>query len=254
MAMSYLERYQNGEYMRVWAELLTLGPAIREPSLYDEAQAVARETMTRARHNVALLVERLDALGYHFVDPGQVWSPPDQTRIAALDRFEQQYGPLPLSLRMWYELVGPVNLMGAHPTLSSYYGRDWGGSEQLGCLTDPLVVAPLPDMPYPFYIDYADDDDDEVTGPPYSLSLAPDAALKANRSGGGPVEIMLPNRAIDAPLISEEWDGLPFVSYLRLCFRWGGFPGMGRRFVGQRYDPGDAQAELDILTKDLLWL
>jgi hypothetical protein len=254
MSISYLERYQNGEYMRVWTELLTLGPAIREPSLYAEAQVVAREIMTRAKHNITLLVERLNTLGYRFVTPDNIWNPPDQARIADLDRFEQQYGPLPLSLRMWYELIGPVNFMGAHPKLSNYYGHDWGEAERLGCYTDPLVIAPFPDVPYPFYIDYAEDDEDEITGPPYGISLAPDAALKANHSGGGALEILFPNPAIDAPLISEDWDGLPFVSYLRTCFRWGGFPGMARRLPGQSYDPENARAELAFLTKDLLWL
>lgn len=254
MGMSYLERYQDGEHSRVWAELLSLGPAIREPALYAEAHAVARETMTRARHNVALLAERLPTLGYRFVAPAQVWSPPDQARIADLERFEQQYGPLPLSLRLWYELVGSVNFMGAHPKLSSYHGQDWGGSERLACYTDPLVIAPLPDVPYPLYIDYADDDEDDINGPPYGLSLAPDATLKANHSGGASMEILLPNLAVDAPLISGDWDGLPFVSYLRACFRWGGFPGMARRIPGQHYDPEGAQAELALLKQDLLWL
>jgi hypothetical protein len=44
----YLERYRRGEWEDVWADLVDLGGHIREPPLVAEAQAVARETMTRA--------------------------------------------------------------------------------------------------------------------------------------------------------------------------------------------------------------
>ena len=64
---TYLERYLAGEREQVWAELSARGPAIRAEPLFAEAQAVARETMTRARANVALLVQRLTSLGYRFV-------------------------------------------------------------------------------------------------------------------------------------------------------------------------------------------
>lgn len=49
----FLERYLNGEYEQVWAELLELGAQIRDEPLYSDALAVARETMNRARKNEA---------------------------------------------------------------------------------------------------------------------------------------------------------------------------------------------------------
>jgi len=61
-----LHRYEAGACESVWAELTALGPAVREPQYFDEAWAVARETMRRARHNLTLIVPRLDALGYRF--------------------------------------------------------------------------------------------------------------------------------------------------------------------------------------------
>jgi hypothetical protein len=53
---SYLERYLNGEREQVWAELMTLGAAVREVPLYSDAWAVASETMRRVRHTIELLV------------------------------------------------------------------------------------------------------------------------------------------------------------------------------------------------------
>jgi hypothetical protein len=92
--------------------------------------------------------------------------------------------------------------------------------------SDPLVVEP-------YFQDLEDDiGDDEDPGEtvmersaPYDAIIAPDAIHKTNQSGGGPYFIAFPNSAIDAPLCGDEDYGT-FIEYLRLCFRWGGFPGL----------------------------
>ena len=66
MAGNLLRRYQAGEHEAVWAEMMALGPEVRKPAYADDAWAVARETMRRARHNIELIIRRLDALGYAF--------------------------------------------------------------------------------------------------------------------------------------------------------------------------------------------
>jgi hypothetical protein len=58
---------------------------------------------------------------------------------------------------------------------------------------------------------------------PCNLDLASDYLHKANFSGGAPYGIELPDRGSDPIFVNEE-HGLPFVDYLRLAFRWGGFP------------------------------
>jgi len=63
---SLLRRYVAGEHEAVWAEMMALGPRVREAPFVDDAWAVARETMRRARHNVELIVRRLDQIGYQF--------------------------------------------------------------------------------------------------------------------------------------------------------------------------------------------
>jgi hypothetical protein len=60
---------------------------------------------------------------------------------------------------------------------------------------------------------------------PYHLAIAPDYYHKYGVSGGAPYEIAFPDLAIDAPLLNE-WHETTFVNYLRLCFRWGGMPGL----------------------------
>jgi hypothetical protein len=46
---NYYDRYQRGERVQVWSDLIALGEAVRQEPVYSDAVAVARETMTRAR-------------------------------------------------------------------------------------------------------------------------------------------------------------------------------------------------------------
>jgi hypothetical protein len=128
---TYLDRYLHGEHEQVWADLVTLGPTVREEPLYSDAWAVACETMRRARYNIELLIPRLESLGYQF---GHSWLPADEPHAhppvftppasdvhEIITEFEQRIGVLPLSLRAFYEFVGSVNFVGTPPEAWS----DW---------------------------------------------------------------------------------------------------------------------------------
>ncbi len=261
---SYLERYLAGERRDVWAELVGLGPAVREEGIYADARAVADEMMGRARENVSRLVERLRELGYRFAYPDRVWVPPDAERTAALDALERRIGPLPVVVRAWLEVVGSVNFLGAHPKLSLYRGLEWSESDAVVPYGDPLLIetsvgdedgAP----PLPFYISRAAsfeemDQMEANPSPPYGLEFGADPITKANESGSGPIFVMVPNPCFDAPILdSAEWGGTFFVPYLRACFMWGGFPGLrGGWYPGQTWAPSDSKSEVEYLTVGLL--
>lgn len=66
----FLQRYISGQHREVWRDLTQLGPAVREPAHIDGAMAVGAETMKRARHNVELIVTKLEKLGYRFTQEG----------------------------------------------------------------------------------------------------------------------------------------------------------------------------------------
>jgi hypothetical protein len=93
--------------------------------------------------------------------------------------------------------------------------------------SDPLVVEP-------YFGDLEDDlnrgeDDDggkaEMDPGPHDVVIAPDPTHKTGHSGGEPYTISFPDPAIDARLCGVEDYGT-FIEYLRVCFRWGGFPGL----------------------------
>lgn len=246
---TYLQRYLNGEREAVWAELMALGSAIHERPLFDDAQAVARETMTRARANVETLVQRLTALGYHFIsdalgEPPAPFVAPTQTSIVEMRDLEREYGPLPLSITTWYEIAGAVDFIGSYPRLSAYDTFDSGDmvmsfqGQLMRVSMFPefriLGPAPAPDLDsdahptsdplvvWPCIEALVDERDDGR----FSLGFAPDALHKANTSGGDGPHIDFGDSGMDAPLHGDDWEGIPFVSYLRAVFAWGGFPGL----------------------------
>ncbi|MBI5034215.1 MAG: hypothetical protein HZB51_27150 [Chloroflexi bacterium] len=243
--MTYLSRYQKGEYERVWKELLALGARVRQDAVYPDALAVARETMRRARANIDLLIPRLREIGYLFeaenpdkpIYPDAVFMPPSDSGRAFIEQIEKSAGVFPISLRAWYDVVGSVNLMGKHPGIRFFEDEP---------LADPLVVDPISDYHLDLLADWEADRDEVGEDESYRLEIAPDEYHKAKITGEAPYSIALPNASADARLL-DEWHNTTFVNYLRSTFRFGGFPGFERLPDGER--PDDLIA---FLTKDFL--
>jgi hypothetical protein len=237
---TYLQRYQQGEHEAVWADLVALGPAIRDEPVYTEALAVAHAMMTRARHNVVLLTERLQRSGFQFMAP-PAWTPPTPEVRATLDAIEAHYGPVPLVLRTWFTVVGDVFFVGAHPRLGRYLTLV--PDAQQGPVSDPLmVVHGAVDE-----LEAGEDEYDYDNGPKFVIGI--DVASKSHYSGGSDVGFILPAPGFDAPLSADDtWRGVFFMPYLRTCFAWGGFPGLR----DQPDAAAAASAELAFLTQDLL--
>jgi hypothetical protein len=223
--MSYLERYQAGEYEQVWNEMAPRywKEAQAEP-FYSEALAVARAMMARVRENIVTLIPRLESINYSF---GYVWIDEIRPYFADIEAWAQEQPPtlspplsdvqdrfrrleedgirLPISLRAWYEIVGAVNFVGTPPAR-------WAPS---GSSLDPLRVDPLEDYMIEECIRYK------------QLCIAPDEFHKYYTSGSGGYCIELDAPSTDG-LIEGGWLRTSFVEYLRIAISWGGFPGIGR--------------------------
>jgi len=232
-----IERYRAGEHEQVWVELMAMGEKVREEPMWSEAMDVARETMRRAKANIELLRERLIHIGYQFAYPDEVIVPPAPDVAAKIAQLEQHVGPLPLSLRAWYEIIGSVNFIGSHP--------EWDPRAHV----DPLVVDPLKfalEEEVAWEESVAEYGSEEMA--PYAVPIAPDEYHKAEVKGAPQNKvaiyaIAMPSATADA-ILGEEPHHTTFVNYLRTCFRWGGFPGF--EHVQRR-----PKKELAYLTKDL---
>jgi hypothetical protein len=140
----------------------------------------------------------------------------------------------------WVRIVGDVWLVGTHPS--------WPESSE----ADPLVIE-VEGTGYPeaSIRDYFDGEfeawqewsgDGDAGG--FVLPVAPDRLHKANVSGGAPYGVRLPDGTAEGLFVGEV--AMPFVAYLNLVFRHGGFPASA---------PGDQQWMIKrALSADLLAL
>lgn len=221
-ASDLLARYLRGEHGPVWNELRSheaLGG-----DLLAEAQELAKETMTRVARNADLLGERLASLGWRPLY-SELRTTPRAEDQEVMRRIEEITGtPLPVSLRAFWEAVVGINFVwdyesGEAPDLGM--GLPMDEMDPL-CVDAPVVVTHV----FEEWEEQRSGIDPELADP-FNLDLAPDYLHKANISGGGPYGIELPFLGAD-PVFANEAHELPFVDYLRLCFRWAGFPRLER--------------------------
>lgn len=216
-------RYVRGEHDEVWRELRAYAAIAGD--LREEALAVARETMRRVARAADLIAERLAARGWtaHSGTLRTAPSPEDRVMSNRIATFTGE--PLPVSLDAFWETVGGIDFVWNYDgdATPPGLGVDLDMTEM-----DPLAVHPpaTADWQLEEWEDGRSGVHPELLGP-HHLSLAPDHLHKANISGGPPYGVELPFRGAD-PIFVNEAHGLPFVDYLRLCFRWGGFPRLER--------------------------
>jgi hypothetical protein len=164
----------------------------------------------------------------------------DQRFIKRIPGMEKKGFFLPLSLRAWIEEVGHVCLIGAHPTLCFFEGAGFPA-----VYADPFML--LPDL-YEL-AGWLEETKGSKEIPTLDAVVGWTAQAKARLAVADEqldygYAITLPNPAADAPLKGER-HGVSFVEYLRIVFRWGGFPGWEQ----QEKRP---EAELKFLTDGLL--
>lgn len=240
MSSEFVERYLSGECEAVWAELTSLGNLRRDDEMWDVATTIAQETMRRVRTNIRMLAERLVHLGFRFGEG--LYDDEDEAereRLLAdepvhsfsdaqpalfrdeIARLEEITGGLPIALRAFYEVVGSANFVGRGPMWSELDPPRPGdeplllGYQLSRYWSDPLFVY-SPKIVLSFHY---------VKPGLTSVMIAPDFNAKFGGSVSGPYRVMVPSSAADVPL-DREWHKTTFVNYLRICCRWGGFPGL----------------------------
>jgi hypothetical protein len=252
-----LDLYRSGFRAEVWDRLRRLGPAVREPGVFPEAYAVARETMERARHNVALLAQRLPEVGYQFVDPDHAYVPPSGQEARLIREIEDLVGPVPLSFRAFHEVVGSVNFCQSQVQLVQWWPeerRERASELELLGEEDPLYVLPLASLHEDLLAShssgrkrgrYARYGWREGGEDRWYCWFAPDEYHKANYSGGENYNLFLPDPDADFrirdlflgisanPDEDREW----FVDHLRNVFRGGGFRGKCETENNQKLPP-----------------
>jgi len=226
MVDTYVSQYQLGRYSDTWTTLIALGARVQDQDIRGDATAVARETMKRVRHNVEIIYQRLQDIGYQFRVPARAFVPPSEDTGAIIDAIERRIGYLPLSLKAFYEEVGAVDFRQSNLQLRQWDHPQRAQADELQVLgeEDPLVVHSLDDLRQEV----------ESVGRRLYFCFAPDEFHKANYGGGENYHVWLPDGQADFRIQGMYGVDEYFVDYLRATLAQGGVR-------GRIMDDGDGQ-------------
>ena len=219
--MSYYSDYKSGNYQEVWRKI------VLSEIVNDDVMSVADLMIERVALNTETLIQRLNEIGYQFgyYPDGEereyfigAHVKPDHSLSSYIDELET-YIEVPILLKKFWSTVGEVDLIGRHPEWDYEY-------------LDPYVVHRSPvevvlDDYESWQMDLVEFTQEELEegfeNIPFGIVIAPDFYHKDNVSGGPPYGIAVGD-GINPEVINEPNDA-SFVQYLRLVFKWGGFPG-----------------------------
>lgn len=218
--MDLLEKYLGGDTLRVHEEIERMGPAAFEKGNFQEVNAVLAETMKRVAHNLDVIYAALQAKNYCFKkNPRHDFEYPIlkprwgvKFRVRRLEKAVKTFGHVPLSLKMFYRIVGACNFTWDYETIEEI---PWEGA-------DPIEIIPISDLLREVKELEADDEDEEV-----GLPAAGDYLHKDNISGGPMYRVELTrNPQVDSKFLHEEHE-TTFINYLRIAMNNCGFSRAG---------------------------
>ena len=171
------------------------------------------ERIDRIASALPTLVYRLKQHGYEFRRPIRVLPGPEPTVDADINRIETEIGSVPYAVAQFWKKIGSVDFCGSHP--------EWHGCD----FPDPLVIDPASQAVAELQ-EFLDDREERMRYDfPYVIPISADAYHKEDVSGGMWYNVDCPATA-DDPIINDERHNLPFLDYLEVALRMGGFLGL----------------------------
>lgn len=213
--IDYVKKYELDSNPRnVWLEIIKKSENNNEDV---NTEKVLDSLMLKVKLNIETLKEKLPKLGYNF-NQDKITGEPEYHLLNKLKSELKEYGSLPLSFIKFFELVGFVDFRGSFPV--------WKDNENIPHL-DPLVIHPINEILE--YLKWQKEEPSSVFRDEENkvyLWFSPDQFMKDKVSGGIGYGIYLHSKQkIDAELANFGYK-INFVDYLRICFRWAGFPNL----------------------------
>jgi len=221
--MTIYNRYLLGQEKQVYQDIYALGQDAFVPDNFLHIEKVLIQTFQRVSYNLEIIYSELKSIDYLFISKFEynfqqpLIKPLANTEklLTKLENAVQPFGFLPLSLKMFYRIVGACNFGWDYITNKNYLWQ----------FADPIQIVSLDDLV------------EEVTNEDYlnelkecyeldgfvSLELSADYFHKDNTSGGAPYSLKLTEiESIDGQFLNEEHD-TTFINYLRICLYNCGF-------------------------------
>lgn len=232
---SYLTRYLDGDCESVWRELIGLGASAIEPPLLNESVAVAEEIVRRILHNASIVGRYLQDAGYEFATPGPFVVRADQVTAECVRQIEEEFGILPLILKVWWSYVDHLNHLPTEQMLNSGMGCPTAGIYPTGAI---LINSPAEclEASRQRAIDIAEHlrqaAEAGITGEEEYYAEAPTFVLGPVTSANDPVGYRLPLSGVDGVCHQLADDEAPesLINWLRFYYLQRG--GLGWQFFG----------------------
>lgn len=214
--MTFYDRYINGQTEQVYQEIYALGQDAFLPGNLPGIEKVMTETFQRVAYNLEIIYSELKNTGYVFRKRPLVKPFADTEQLLKqLENAVRPFGFVPLSLKMFYRIVGACDFGWDYAANENYLWQ-YADPIQIGSLDD--VVAEVTEENYLTDLAEYYEEDGFV-----SLPLAADYLHKDNTSGGPAYSLKLTEtQTVDSWFLNEEHD-TTFIHYLRICFDNCGF-------------------------------
>ena len=221
--MTLYDRYIKGETETVYEDIYKLGEDAFLQSNYVDIEKVLTETFERVAYNLDIIYKELLKINYTFKSNFEynferpLIKPLENTDklLEKLDNSVRSFGYVPISLKMFYKIVGACN-----------FGWDYETNEDfIWQYADPIQITSLDDLVSEMTDeDYLDDLKEYFKEDGFiSIQLSADYLHKDNISGGQPYSLQLSSKqSIDGQFLYEEHN-TTFINYLRICFDNCGF-------------------------------
>ncbi len=219
----YWERYKEGDCEAVWRELTDLGEEALQPRLLGETTQITEEIVRRIIHNANIIGQYLKDAGYEFESPGPFVVPANNETAQDVQQIEQEYGELPLFLKVWWKHVDHLNHFPTESFRSSGQGCPLEGiSPTAGILIDnpkeSLEYSRQRAIDIQEHIKSAEEAG--ITGEDEYYEDEPHLVLGPYTSGNDHVGYQLPLNAVDAICHRTADDEEPesLVDWLRFYY------------------------------------
>ncbi len=230
--MTFYDRYISGETKTVYDDIYKLGQDAFLAENFTDIEKVMAETFHRVAYNLDIIYKELKAINYffktefkyNFERPLIKPLPNTGHLLKTLDETVSEFGFIPLSLKMFYEIVGACN-----------FAWDYEKNEELMWnYADPIQICSIDDLVSTIDEDWLEETREMFNNSEYindpeaqeeypHLEISADFYHKDNVSGGMPYCIKITKTpSIDSRFLFEPHN-TTFINYLRICFENCGF-------------------------------
>ncbi len=224
--MDFYHSYNNDHEQDAYNFIISLGAKAFLPAYRNNIEHLMHDLFTRVQHNLQVIHTHLIEVNYclnngsphSFDQPFLKSFANTEQMLKSLNKAVEPFGYIPLSLQYFYRYVGGINFAWNYEAKPDIR---WPMADALQIMSLDSLLKTVTDR---YWAEEMQDYIEE--GLPFGLAISADDLHKDNVSGGPMYAIAItPEPSVDSLLLYESHN-LLFIDYLRLCFKYAGFPGL----------------------------